>query len=71
MTRGDDVGSMGDVRYMERPLYCAFCGRERALVDMLVTGCTGVCICDECIDSSAKILRDWREQHKDENRDCR
>lgn len=56
---------MGDVKYMEKPLYCAFCGREKAFVDILVAGCMGACICDKCIESCDRILHDWRKRHED------
>lgn len=37
--------------------HCSFCGRSEDEVKKLLTGPSGVCICDECVDTCAAIIQ--------------
>ncbi|WP_344093453.1 ClpX C4-type zinc finger protein, partial [Nocardiopsis composta] len=37
-------------------LKCSFCGKGRRLVQRLIAGPVGVCICDECIDLCNELI---------------
>ena len=40
--------------------YCSFCGRSDKEVGFLITGIDG-CICNECVESAAEIVRDAKQ----------
>ena len=37
---------------------CSFCGKAQELVQRLIAGPGGVCICDECVTLCNEILAD-------------
>lgn len=48
--------------------HCSFCGKTEDKVKKLLAGPSGVCICDECVDACADIIKtlDEEEQQKPE-----
>ena len=47
-----------DMEFMNPGVHCSFCGRSRDEVDKLVSGPSGVYICDECIEACEEMLRE-------------
>ncbi len=45
--------------------YCSFCGKSENEVKKLLTGPSGVCICDECIEACSLILDDVPEKQEE------
>ena len=40
---------------------CSFCGKSEDKVNKLLAGPSGVCICDECVDTCVAILEEEHE----------
>lgn len=40
--------------------HCSFCGKCREMVEQLIAGRDGVCICNECVRLCADIKEDYR-----------
>ncbi len=47
---------------MKEKKYCSFCGKPEELVNRLITGQNGACICDECVEISHDMVKEKREQ---------
>ena len=47
-----------DMEFMNPTVHCSFCGRSRDEVDKLVSGPSGVYICDECIEACNEMLKE-------------
>ncbi len=44
---------------------CAFCGRTRQEVPVMVAGPQGIHICEECVWASAKVVQQTRRQSEE------
>ncbi len=47
---------------MKEKKYCSFCGKPEDLVNRLITGQNGACICDECIEICHDMIKDVGEE---------
>ena len=47
-----------------KTLHCSFCGKSEDLVEKIVSGPDGVCICNECIDLCLDVLNRTRGDSK-------
>lgn len=47
-----------------KTLHCSFCGKSEDLVEKIVSGPDGVCICNECIDLCLDVLNRTRDDSK-------
>ncbi len=43
---------------MKEKKFCSFCGKPEELVDKLITGQNGACICDECLEIGYDMIKE-------------
>ena len=43
---------------MKEKRYCSFCGKPEELVNKLITGQNGACICDECLEIGYDMVKE-------------
>ena len=58
-----------DMEFMNPTVHCSFCGRSRDEVDKLVSGPSGVYICDECIEACNEMLKEHEMGEQDDSID--
>ena len=49
-------------RFIEGHIRCSFCGRTENQVDKMISGPTGIYICDECVDTCVDIIEEEYEK---------
>ena len=58
-----------DMEFMNPTVHCSFCGRSLDEVDKLVSGPSGVYICDECIEACNEMLKEHEMGEQDDSID--
>ena len=59
-------------RNSDDKIRCSFCGKSRDQVRQMITGPSGIYICDECVDLCSELIEDeldFQESEQDDNLD--